>query len=45
LLVDKTNKKMVIVISPLNDQEEDQVRILSFGQKSSDKCVILGSQT
>lgn len=25
LLVDRTNKKMVIVISPLNDLEEDQV--------------------
>lgn len=27
LLVDRTKKKMVIVISPLNDLEEDQVSI------------------
>jgi ATP-dependent helicase YprA (DUF1998 family) len=32
LLVDRTEKKMVIVISPLNDLEEDQVSVLlSFG--------------
>ena len=30
LLVDKTKKKMVIVISPLNDLEEDQVSVLMF---------------
>ena len=30
LLVDKTKKKMVVVISPLNDLEEDQVSILMF---------------
>ena len=30
LLVDKTKKKMVIVISPLNDLEEDQVSIRTF---------------
>lgn len=30
LLVDITKKKMVIVISPLNDLEEDQVNYLTF---------------
>ena len=30
LLVDKTKKRMVIVISPLNDLEEDQVRSIQL---------------
>ena len=35
LRVDKTKKKMVIVISPLNDLEEDQVNNLTFFCKDS----------
>jgi ATP-dependent helicase YprA (DUF1998 family) len=45
LLVDKTKKKMVIVISPLNDLEEDQVSILYFFcERSSTIDITLGSQ-
>jgi ATP-dependent helicase YprA (DUF1998 family) len=44
LLVDKTKKKMVIVISPLNDLEEDQASILSFHYTKSLKYATLGSK-
>ena len=46
LLVDKSKKKMVIVISPLNDLEEDQVsnREFLFFCEDSLKGNILGSQ-
>ena len=46
LLVDKTKKQIVIVISPLNDLEEDQVRsirLLCIKNISKDRAI--GSQT
>jgi hypothetical protein len=42
LLVDKTKKKMVIVISPLNDLEEDQVSISTFYCEDSLKQKFIG---
>lgn len=45
LLVDKTKKQMVIIISPLNDLEEDQVSsIRSFCRNCSSKYITVGSQ-
>jgi ATP-dependent helicase YprA (DUF1998 family) len=44
LLVDQTKKRMVIVISPLNDLEEDQVSILLFFCEDSLKYISLGPQ-
>jgi ATP-dependent helicase YprA (DUF1998 family) len=40
LLVDKTKKKMVIMISPLNDLEEDQVRVSTCFVKTHLKKIL-----
>ena len=44
LLVDRSKKKMVIVISPLNDLEEDQARFFCVSRKFLLKAITLGSQ-
>ena len=44
LLVDRSKKKRVIVISPLNDLEEDQARLFRLSWNFLLKTITLGSQ-